>query len=316
MQSLCLKSYAICCMFTQIQCALRFMNTIICVTLISMLKQIAIDGPVASGKTTVGRRVSHALSWKFLDTGLMYRAATWLILKKMIRLDQPNEMSATIGQAKMELKNQGDADVLLVDGIDITRELRTQRIEETVSRVSKVAGVRRALVEQQRTIARQGPIVMVGRDIGTVVLQSAPVKVYLEASPEVRAFRRYTENLSNKENSTLEAVGLEIGNRDQIDSGRKESPLHPAKDAIVINFYYEEGDVGQFMPTLEAISIENLHVVEAKRAFMMRGYPHTPITGVSLKNITIEKAEKDSVIENVAEVTQENIVINGKAVVI
>ncbi|MEC8891614.1 MAG: (d)CMP kinase [Chloroflexota bacterium] len=211
------------------------MNTIICVTLISMLKQIAIDGPVASGKTTVGRRVSHALSWKFLDTGLMYRAATWLILKKMIRLDRPNEMSATIGQAKMELKNQGDADVLLVDGIDITRELRTQRIEETVSRVSKVAGVRRALVEQQRTIARQGPIVMVGRDIGTVVLQSAPVKVYLEASPEVRAFRRYTENLSNKENSTLEAVGLEIGNRDQIDSGRKESPLHSAKDAIVIN---------------------------------------------------------------------------------
>ncbi len=88
------------------------------------------------------------------------------------------------------------------------------------------------------------------------------------------------------------------------------------KDAIVINFYYEEGDVGQFMPTLEAISIENLHVMEAKRAFMMRGYPHTPITGVSLKNITIEKAEKDSVIENVAEVTQENIVINGKAVVI
>lgn len=88
------------------------------------------------------------------------------------------------------------------------------------------------------------------------------------------------------------------------------------KDAIVINFYYEEGDVGQFMPTLEAISIESLHVVEAKRAFVMRGYPHTPITGVSLKNITIEKAEKDSVIENVAGITQENIVINGKATVI
>ena len=235
MQSLCLKSYAICCMFTQIKCALRFMNTIICVTLISMLKQIAIDGPVASGKTTVGRRVSHALSWKFLDTGLMYRAATWLILKNMIRLDQPNEMSATVGQVKMELKSEGEADVLLVNGIDITRELRTQRIEETVPCVSKVSGVRSALIEQQRTIARQGPIVMVGRDIGTVVLQNAPVKVYLEASPEVRAFRRYTENLSNKEISTLETVSLEIGNRDQIDSGRKESPLHPAKDAIVIN---------------------------------------------------------------------------------
>ena len=211
------------------------MNTIICVTLISMLKQIAIDGPVASGKTTVGRRVSHALSWKFLDTGLMYRAATWLILKNMIRLDQPNEMSATVGQVKMELKSEGEADVLLVDGINITRELRTQRIDEAVPRVSKVSGVRRALIDQQRIIARQGPIVMVGRDVGTVVLQNAPLKIYLEAPPDVRAFRRYTEHLSNKENSTLEKVRSEIGNRDQIDSGRKESPLYPATDAVVID---------------------------------------------------------------------------------
>ena len=211
------------------------MNINICGTLIGMLKQIAIDGPVASGKTTVGRSVSHALGWRFLDTGLMYRAATWLILEKTVRLDQPKEMSETTAQANMELISHGETDVLLVDGVNITRELRTQRVEETVSHVSKVSGVRRALIDQQRIIARQGPIVMVGRDVGTVVLQNAPVKVYLEAPPDVRAFRRYTEHLSNKENSTLEKVRSEIGNRDQIDSGRKESPLYPAKDAVVID---------------------------------------------------------------------------------
>ena len=211
------------------------MNINICGTLIDMLKQIAIDGPVASGKTTVGRRVSHALGWRFLDTGLMYRAATWLILEKAVRLDQPNEMSKTTAQADMELISHGEDDVLIVDGGNITRELRTQRVEETVSHVSKVSGVRRALIDQQRIIASKGPIVMVGRDIGTVVLQNAPVKVYLEAPPDVRAFRRYTEHLSNKENSTLEKVKLEIENRDQIDSGRKESPLYPAKDAVVID---------------------------------------------------------------------------------
>ena len=211
------------------------MNINICGTLIGMLKQIAIDGPVASGKTTVGRSVSHALGWRFLDTGLMYRAATWLILEKTVRLDQPKEMSETTAQANMELISHGETDVLLVDGVNITRELRTQRVEETVSHVSKVSGVRRALIDQQRIIARQGPIVMVGRDVGTVVLQNAPVKVYLEAPPDVRAFRRYTEHLSNKKNSTLEKVRSDIGNRDQIDSGRKESPLYPAKDAVVID---------------------------------------------------------------------------------
>ena len=200
-----------------------------------MLKQIAIDGPVASGKTTVGRCVSHALSWRFLDTGLMYRAATWLILEKAVPLDQPKEMSAATAQANMELKSHGETDVLLVDGVNITRELRTRRVEETVSQVSKVLGVRRALIDQQRISAQQGPVVMVGRDIGTVVLQNAPLKVYLEAPPNVRAFRRYTERLSNEEISTLEKVKLEIGNRDQIDSSRKESPLYPAKDAVVID---------------------------------------------------------------------------------
>ncbi|MCS5659090.1 MAG: (d)CMP kinase [Dehalococcoidia bacterium] len=211
------------------------MNINICGTLIGMLKQIAIDGPVASGKTTVGRSVSHALGWRFLDTGLMYRAATWLILEKTVRLDQPKEMSAATAQANMGLISHGETDVLLVDGVNIMRELRTLRVEETVSHVSKVSGVRKALINQQRIIARQGPIVMVGRDVGTVVLPNAPVKVYLEAPPDVRAFRRYTERLSDKENSTLEKVKLEIGNRDRIDSGRKESPLYPAKDAIVID---------------------------------------------------------------------------------
>ena len=158
-----------------------------------------------------------------------------LILEKAVRLDQPKEMSAATAQANMELISHGETDVLLVDGVNIMRELRTLRVEETVSHVSKVSGVRKALINQQRIIARQGPIVIVGRDVGTVVLQNAPVKVYLDAPPDVRAFRRYTERLSDKENSTLEKVKLEIGNRDRIDSGRKESPLYPAKDAIVID---------------------------------------------------------------------------------
>ena len=213
----------------------RFMRRSKYGTLTAMVKQIAIDGPVASGKTTIGKQVSQLLNWRFLDTGLMYRAATWLVLRDSIPLDADEEIVTITSRSRMELKTRQGVETLIVNGEDITEKLRTCRIEKTVSQVSKVPGVREALVCHQRQIASEGPIVMVGRDIGTVVLINAPLKIYLDASIDVRACRRFYEMSGNRDNPTLDLVKADIIRRDQIDSDRTYSPLRPAKDAIVID---------------------------------------------------------------------------------
>ena len=220
---------------TKIANKYRFMRRSKCGTLTAMIKQIAIDGPVASGKTTIGRQVSQSLNWRFLDTGLMYRAATWLVLKESIPLDNEEEMVTVTSRSKMELKILNGTEILIVNDEDVTEKLRTFRIEKTVSQVSKVRGVREALVSHQRQIASEGPIVMVGRDIGTVVLIDAPLKIYLDASIDLRAYRRYCEMSRNGDNVTLDLVKADIIRRDRTDSGRTYSPLRPANDAIVID---------------------------------------------------------------------------------
>lgn len=193
---------------------------------------IAIDGPVASGKTAVGRAVAELLGWPFLDTGAMYRAVTRSALRLGIDVGDESALAGLAAGMSMRLQACEDGVYrLCADGEDVTGELRTPEIDRNVSAVSKVPAVRRTLVEQQRAIAAEAPVVMAGRDIGTVVLRDAPVKVFLTASIEERARRRTLQDPA----ADMEQTRLALERRDAIDSGREDSPLRPAEDAVVIH---------------------------------------------------------------------------------
>lgn len=193
---------------------------------------VAIDGPVASGKTAVGRAVAEMLGWPFLDTGAMYRAVTRSALRLGVDVEDESALAGLAAGMSMSLEAGEDGVYRLwADGEDVTDELRTPEIDRNVSAVSKVPAVRRTLVEQQRAIAAEAPVVMAGRDIGTVVLRDALVKVYLTASIEERARRRTLEDPA----ADLERTRLALERRDAIDSGREDSPLRPAEDAVVIH---------------------------------------------------------------------------------
>ena len=194
---------------------------------------LAIDGPAASGKSVVGREIARRLGIRFLDTGAMYRAVTWASIQHDVRPDRECELSSLADCADMRLVAMPTGDRLLFEGEDITDLLRLPEVDANVSAVSAVSGVRRALVAQQRAIAADGSIVMCGRDIGTVVLPDAPVKVFLTASPEVRAARRAAE-MGEAGNADEEQVIVELRRRDKIDSERDDSPLRPADDALII----------------------------------------------------------------------------------
>jgi len=193
---------------------------------------VAIDGPVASGKTAVGMAVAEMLGWPFLDTGAMYRAVTRSALRLGVDVGDEAELADLAAGMSMRLE-AGEAGVyrLWADGEDVTDDLRTPEIDRNVSAVSKVPAVRRTLVEQQRAIASEAPMVMAGRDIGTVVLRDAPVKIFLIASVDERARRRTLQDPA----ADLERTRRDLERRDAIDSGRDDSPLRPAEDAVVID---------------------------------------------------------------------------------
>ena len=197
-------------------------------------RAIAIDGPSAAGKSAVGEAVARRLGYLFLDTGTMYRAVTWAVLEKGVRPDDERPVAKLAETLKMDVQlaqpHLDRAASVRVNGEDVGSQLRRPEIEKAVSLVSRIAGVRTALVEMQRRLAKGGPIVMSGRDIGTVVLPDADLKVYLEASLEKRAARRYAEITGSK----LSTVAAELSNRDRLDSERQTSPLRPAPDAIII----------------------------------------------------------------------------------
>ena len=197
-----------------------------------VIEAVAIDGPGASGKTTVGAKVAGRLGFRFLDTGLTYRAATLAALRRGVDLE---DNKALAGMTRsLDIRITRDRRVL-VDDVDATDGLHTGEVDRAVSRVSAVRGVREALVPIQRRAAEDGPTVMVGRDICTVVLPDARVKVYLDASPEVRAARRRAEIARAGGNIELEHVSDELRRRDTYDSGREESPLTVSEDAVVID---------------------------------------------------------------------------------
>jgi cytidylate kinase len=192
---------------------------------------------VASGKTAVGLALARELGYHLVDTGMMYRAATWLALRDRIDLNDEQALARLAEEAKIEL-GQPDASggaTIRVDGRDITAELRAPEVDRSVSLISRLPGVRHAMVARQRALAREGKLIMLGRDIGSIVLPDAPVKIYLDASAEVRARRRYRE-LAEAGAARPEAEILqELQQRDEMDRQRHVSPLRPADDALVID---------------------------------------------------------------------------------
>jgi cytidylate kinase len=200
---------------------------------------IAIDGPAASGKSTLGLRLANALGYLFFDTGVMYRAITWLALQRGIDVRDETAITALAEKTQIDVapasKSDGRACDVLVDGQDITWEIRRRKVESNVSRVSAYRGVRSALSQQQRRIGQRGRIVMVGRDIGTVVLPEADLKIYLDATAEQRARRRYDEIIARGAQADYNEILAKVIERDRIDSTRDVAPLKAAEDAIVLD---------------------------------------------------------------------------------
>ncbi len=200
---------------------------------------IAIDGPAAAGKSTVGHEIGGRLGYPFLDTGAIYRAMTWAALHGGVDLSDEETLSDLATSLSIEIgppsPDSIEPSTIFVDGEDVTRSLRQPEVEAAVSLVSRVAGVRQALVRMQRELAGRNAIVMAGRDIGTVVLPKADLKVYLDASLEERARRRFAELSALGLDITEEDVLRDLRRRDRIDSERSVSPLRPAKDAIVLD---------------------------------------------------------------------------------
>jgi len=200
---------------------------------------IAIDGPAASGKSTLGLRLAHALGYLFFDTGVMYRAVTWLALNRSLDLRDEEAVTALAENTPIDVAPASQADGracdVIVDGKDITWETRLPEVEANVSFVSAYRGVRSALSQQQRRIGQRGNIVMVGRDIGTVVLPDADLKVYLDASAQQRSRRRYDEILARGRNANYDEILSKVLERDHIDSTRDVAPLKAADDAVIID---------------------------------------------------------------------------------
>ena len=197
--------------------------------------QIAIDGTPASGKSTVGTMLADRLGCDFLDTGLMYRAVTYLALQNSLSLDGIDALGVLAEATTFSVRRWRDGSWrLMVNDADITDRLHSGDIDRDVSQVAAVPQVRRALVRQQREIASKRTTVMAGQDIGTVVLVDAPVKIYLDASAATRAARRTRDAFDNSEGQRYEAVLSSIKKRSEFDSNRVDSPLRPADDAIIV----------------------------------------------------------------------------------
>ena len=209
-------------------------------------KTITIDGPAASGKTTIGKMLADELGYLFFDTGVMYRAVTCASIDRDISIDDESEVTSLAEEIVIDIQppsqDDGRESDVLADGVDITWAIRTPEVDANVSQVSAYRGVRNALSRQQRRIGKRGKIVMVGRDIGTVVLPEAEVKIYLDASVEERARRRHAERLQRGEDSSYEAILNAMKQRDLVDSTREVAPLRPADDAIVLDSDHLDAD--------------------------------------------------------------------------
>jgi CMP/dCMP kinase len=206
----------------------------------SGLQTIAIDGPAASGKTTIGRLLANRLAYRFIDTGSMYRAVTLAVLDADLDIDDEEAVLRLAEGLEIEIRpsglaNDGRLYTVLLGGRDVTWEIRQVGVDKHVSQVSAYPKVRALLVQRQRALAHSVGVVMVGRDIGTVVLPDAPLKLYIVASAEERARRRWKELCSRGFDQSYAHILADIRRRDQYDASRRYSPMRQAADAIMID---------------------------------------------------------------------------------
>lgn len=200
-----------------------------------MSKQIAIDGPAGAGKSTIAKKVAAELGFIYVDTGAMYRAMALYMIKNGIRADEPEKISATCDSADITIRHENGEQVVLLNGENVNGLIRTEEVGNMASASSVNGDVRRKLVELQQKLAGEADVVMDGRDIGTVVLPNADVKVYLTASSKVRAERRFKELTAKGETCDIDVIEKDIIERDYRDMHREISPLKQADDATLVD---------------------------------------------------------------------------------
>jgi len=221
---------------------------------------VALDGPGSSGKSSVGAAAALNVGYRFCDTGLLYRAVTWLALARRVSASYPHAMRGLVDEVELAPDGYGRLARVLVDGVDHTDDVHVPAVDAAVSAVAAIPELRLALLDRQRGIAADGGIIMAGRDIGTVVLPDADLKIFLEASVEERARRRAEERGIDPNGPEAEAILDALRRRDELDSTRVVAPLRPAPDARIIST-----DGNRFEDTVDAV-VNAIRDVEARRA--------------------------------------------------
>ena len=196
---------------------------------------VAVDGPAGSGKGTVTKRIEEELGFLNLDTGATYRCVALQTLREGLNLENEKEIIEIANNIDIKIDNTGDKDIILLNGEDVSKEIRTKEVTAIVSQISSIIPVRERMVEVQRRLAKGKNVIVEGRDIGTVVFPNADVKIYLDASEEIRAKRRYEENVQNGIDTTYEEVLENVKMRDYNDMHKPYGALKKADDAIVVD---------------------------------------------------------------------------------
>jgi cytidylate kinase len=221
---------------------------------------VALDGPGSSGKSSVGAAAAKELGYRFCDTGLLYRALTWLAEARGVSVDDPEGLVGLVDDVELAADEHGRLARVIVDGTDHTAEVRSPAVDSAVSAVSAVPEVRTALLARQRALTEDGGIVMAGRDIGTVVLPDAPLKIYLDASIEERAERRTRERGLDPDGPQAQAILDALRRRDHLDANRAVAPLRVPDDARIITT-----DGNTFEDTVAAV-VATIRDAEARSA--------------------------------------------------
>ena len=216
---------------------------------------VAVDGPAGAGKSSISKIVAKKLGYLYIDTGAMYRSVTWAVLHNHIDVNNQKAVEALLPELELTMEASDDSCKVFISGQDVTDFIRTPQVNNAVSIVASYKGVRQYLVERQRLMAEAGGVILDGRDIGSVVLPNAELKIYLTASVEARAMRRYLEVKGTVNEQTLEDIKDSVMQRDDMDKNRKESPLIQVEDAVLV-----DSSEMTFDETVEHI----LHLVQAR----------------------------------------------------
>ena len=196
---------------------------------------VAVDGPAGAGKSSISKIVAKKLGYLYIDTGAMYRSVTWAVLHNHIDVNNKKAVEALLPELDLTMEASDDSCKVFIAGQDVTDFIRTPQVNNAVSIVASYKGVRQYLVERQRLMAEAGGVILDGRDIGSVVLPNAELKIYLTASVEARAMRRYLEVKGTVNEQTLEDIKESVMQRDDMDKNRKESPLIQVEDAVLVD---------------------------------------------------------------------------------